>query len=40
MKPKGIVLITLAFFAPISIFLTDLDVFYLAILCLFDGDQK
>ena len=37
MKPKGIVLITLAFFAPISIFLTDLAVFSLAILWLFDG---
>jgi len=37
MKPKGIALITLAFFAPISIFLTDLAVFSLAILWLFDG---
>ena len=37
MKPKGIALITLAFFAPISIFLTALAVFSLAILWLFDG---
>ncbi|MBL6663027.1 MAG: O-antigen ligase family protein [Flavobacteriales bacterium] len=37
MKPKGIALITLAFFAPISIFVTDVAVFSLAILWLFEG---
>ena len=37
MKLKGIVLITLAFFAPISIFLTDLGVFSLAAIWLFEG---
>ena len=40
MKPKGIALITLAFFAPISIFVTDLAVFSLAILWLFEGQFK
>ena len=37
MKPKGIALITLAFFAPISIFVTDVVVFFLAIIWLFEG---
>ena len=37
MKTKGIALITLAFFAPISIFVTDVAVFFLAILWIFDG---
>ena len=37
MKLKGIVLITLAFFAPISIFLTDLGVFSLTAIWLFEG---
>jgi len=37
MKLKGIVLITLAFCAPISIFLTDLAVFSLAAIWLFEG---
>ena len=40
MKPKGIALITLAFFAPISIFITDIAVFSLAILWLFEGQFK
>ena len=40
MKPKGIVLIILAFFAPISIFVTDVAVFSLAILWLFEGQFK
>ena len=40
MKPKGIALITLAFFAPISIFVTDVAVFSLAILWLFEGQFK
>ena len=37
MKLKGIALITLAFFAPISIFVTDLAIFSLVILWLFEG---
>jgi O-antigen ligase len=37
MKLKGIALITLAFFAPISIFITDLAIFSLVILWLFEG---
>ena len=37
MKPKGIALITLAFFAPISIFVTDVVIFFLAIIWLFEG---
>ena len=37
MKPKGIALITLAFFAPISIFVTDVALFSLAILWIFEG---
>tara|TARA_B100000886_G_scaffold234436_1_gene163918 strand:- start:3301 stop:4479 length:1179 start_codon:yes stop_codon:yes gene_type:complete len=40
MKPKGIVLIILAFFAPISIFITDVAVFSLGILWLFEGQFK
>ena len=40
MKPKGIALITLAFFAPISTFVTDIAVFSLAILWLFEGQFK
>ena len=40
MKPKGIALITLAFFAPILIFVTDVAVFSLAILWLFEGQFK
>ena len=40
MKPKGIALITLAFFAPISIFVTDVAIFSLAILWLFEGQFK
>ena len=37
MKAKGIALITLAFFAPISIFITDVVIFFLAIIWLFEG---
>ena len=40
MKLKGIILITLAFFAPISIFITDVAVFALAIIWLFEGQFK
>ena len=40
MKPKGIALIILAFFAPISIFVTDLAIFFLAIIWLFEGQFK
>ncbi len=40
MKPKGIALITLAFFAPISTFVTDIAVFSIAILWMFEGRFK
>ena len=40
MKLKGILLITLAFFVPISIFVTDVAVFSLVILWLFEGKFK
>ena len=40
MKLKGIALITLAFFAPISIFVTDITIFSLAIIWLSEGQFK
>ena len=40
MKSKGIVLILLAFFAPISVFLTDLAIFSLVILWILDGQFR
>ena len=40
MKPKGIVLILLAFFAPISVLLTDLAIFSLVILWILDGQFR
>ena len=40
MKLKGIALITLAFFAPISIFVTDIIIFSLAIIWLSEGQFK
>lgn len=40
MKPKGIALIFLAFFAPISIFVTDVALFSLSIFWLFEGQFK